>query len=516
MTLAIPNDVILWGALTLTILLLLIQNLERFNKWNKRRKRKLEHQIVDEDDDESDLAEALIDIIKGKQGSYTALSNNILTSPLLGPLKKTKQQPQQPLVTSDPSATVNQNPPTEKQQSKVNKSHRSVYCNHPHVQKPGRVQSCLSSTICHSAPVSGKRVQQRICKQFSILNVHTPPNVRLFLNCDSEEDFDTTMSTTTDSFSDRLSAANINRSSLHYQPNDQLSLNVNTDATTSSSSYEEIDSPHPRVSIKSPHRRSTAPSNSPAALISASNRQKQLPYLPRCEVDGPAVAQMKEIFGENTDVVDIVRFLVARKGCVEQAAELMKKANAWHAANLPVKRTPSIEGAARTGSFFPHGKTKDGTPVLYFRGALYDNTKAPAEAFVLLAAHIIDWAVKVSDSVTVTVFVHTVNVPGAPNAQADIDFIKQFIAVLSDNFPERLKRLVLYPFPWYGRALWSVIRMFVDKRSQDKVMLLPACSGGGLPKEIKEFLDVDQVPTCCGGLNEEPILDILTQTGLLE
>ncbi len=81
--------------------------------------------------------------------------------------------------------------------------------------------------------------------------------------------------------------------------------------------------------------------------------------------------------------------------------------------------------------------------------------------------------------------------------------------VLSDNYPERLKRLVMYPFPWYGRAIWSCVKMFVDKRSQEKVLLL---AGGdkGVPAEVLEFLDVDQMPECCGGTNKEPIIDLIT------
>ena len=108
---------------------------------------------------------------------------------------------------------------------------------------------------------------------------------------------------------------------------------------------------------------------------------------------------------------------------------------------------------------------------------------------------------------------HTINVHGAPNNTADIEFIKSFVAVLADNFPERLKRLVLYPFPWYGRAIWSVVKMFVDKRSQDKLLFLskvPDRKDGtpNMPQEVLEFLDVDDIPCCCGGANKGAVMDI--------
>jgi hypothetical protein len=80
------------------------------------------------------------------------------------------------------------------------------------------------------------------------------------------------------------------------------------------------------------------------------------------------------------------------------------------------------------------------------------------------------------DQLQITVLIHSAHVPGAPNAPPDMDFIKLFVKVLSNNYPERLKRLIIYPFPWYGRAIWSVVRMFVDPRSQDKVLLLSSSS----------------------------------------
>ena len=66
---------------------------------------------------------------------------------------------------------------------------------------------------------------------------------------------------------------------------------------------------------------------------------------------------------------------------------------------------------------------------------------------------------------------------------------------MSDNFPERMKRLILFPFPWYGRAIWSCVRMFVDKRSQDKIFLIPS-SGYN---ELTEIIDPNEVPLCVGG-----------------
>ena len=229
----------------------------------------------------------------------------------------------------------------------------------------------------------------------------------------------------------------------------------------------------------------------------------KLPVLPGCGADGPAAKELAALFPD-TPMSDLVRFLVARKADVKAAAEMLTKAKDWHKENFPLagERRRLVEAAFSSNCFFVHKQAKDGTPVLYMRGALYDGSKAPPEAYVLAAAHAIQFALGMSTEPNVTVIVHAVNVPGAPNDNADLNFIKGFISVLSDNFPERLKRLAIYPFPWYGRAIWSILKVFVDKRTQGKVMIGPT------PEEMIDIVDPECVPVVCGGRCHDAVLDL--------
>jgi CRAL/TRIO domain len=199
-----------------------------------------------------------------------------------------------------------------------------------------------------------------------------------------------------------------------------------------------------------------------------------LQKLPGCEFDGHAAQEMRRMFPD-VNIVDILRFLLARKGNLDQAAAMMRSALDWHSSNFPTKNVEIVR-ALQTGCFFYHGKALDGTPILFMRGAFYSNKLATPNQYVLAAAYVIDRALAQSDQISVTVMVHASAVDGAPNESADVNFIKLFVQVLSDNYPERLKRLVIYPFPWFARALWGVIKMFLDKRTQDKVVLI---SGAG-------------------------------------
>lgn len=119
-------------------------------------------------------------------------------------------------------------------------------------------------------------------------------------------------------------------------------------------------------------------------------------------------------------------------------------------------------------------------------------------------------ALKTSVSIAVTVVVHTGAVAGGKNDPADMAFIKAFVGVLSDNYPERLRRLILFPFPWYGRAIWSMVRVFVDKRTQDKVILLADTGSTAPPKELFEYVDPREVPVCVGGMDTRPVPDLIS------
>jgi hypothetical protein len=191
------------------------------------------------------------------------------------------------------------------------------------------------------------------------------------------------------------------------------------------------------------------------------------------------IAAMAKKF-PNESRTTLIRFLIARKASIKDAADMLEKSNVWRSANMP---PPAAVTSAALGAkcIFSHGRALDGSPVIYFRGANYDGAAAPSMAYALAAANVIDQVVAPLEAASssrvgesVTVLVHTAFVPGAINAPADIGFIKDFVQVLSDNYPERLKRLIVYPFPWYGRAIWQVVRPFLDPRTADKVALLPA------------------------------------------
>lgn len=152
------------------------------------------------------------------------------------------------------------------------------------------------------------------------------------------------------------------------------------------------------------------------------------PYMPGCEPDCPAALALAAKYPELTRP-DIVRYLVARKGNQKAAEEMIDKCLTWRRTVFPLKKA-DVAAAFGTKCFFPYGRAKDGSPVVYMRGGLYDANIATPQQYVLAAAYTIDYSLRQHpEEVNVTVIVHTVNIPGGPNQSADTNFIKLFIQV---------------------------------------------------------------------------------------
>ena len=205
----------------------------------------------------------------------------------------------------------------------------------------------------------------------------------------------------------------------------------------------------------------------------------------------------------------LARFLIARKGSLELASSMLRAAIEWKKENL--NSIEEVRNALKAKALFSHSKSRSGTSIIFFRGALYDRSIAATTDYVRAAAHIIEdqFVNEVSENKPskVTVLIHTAFVEGGINAPADLGFIKEFVKVLSDNFPERLERLIIYPFPWFGRAIWSMAKTFIDQRTVDKVILLAQGPDGeyACPPKMSEYVDLAMVPSMCGGGSKDSI-----------
>lgn len=77
-----------------------------------------------------------------------------------------------------------------------------------------------------------------------------------------------------------------------------------------------------------------------------------------------------------------------------------------------------------------------------------------------------------------------------PPGRAFIPVVRALSGLLGDNFPERLQRLVIYPMPSFGMAVWRMCVPFIDSTTAKKVVLLPGSSkrGSPCPTELGQYV----------------------------
>eukprot|EP00559_Dactyliosolen_fragilissimus_P005943 CAMPEP_0184864236 /NCGR_PEP_ID=MMETSP0580-20130426/14207_1 /TAXON_ID=1118495 /ORGANISM="Dactyliosolen fragilissimus" /LENGTH=385 /DNA_ID=CAMNT_0027362931 /DNA_START=110 /DNA_END=1264 /DNA_ORIENTATION=+ len=63
-----------------------------------------------------------------------------------------------------------------------------------------------------------------------------------------------------------------------------------------------------------------------------------------------------------------------------------------------------------------------------------------------------------------------------PKAKNIVPLIKQLVKLLERNFPERLHKSILYPFPSAAVFLWKLVKIFIDPDTSRKVVLVPGSS----------------------------------------
>lgn len=298
------------------------------------------------------------------------------------------------------------------------------------------------------------------------------------------------------------------RLSIHERREKELTDRLSTTLDTTHSSATDLTV----EDVATPERSPVPPSKKGDSGADGAVDEEGIPYalLPKmagCHWDGDGVKKMRERYPD-ASISRCVRFLVARKGNLNDAYEMMDKHLAWKKEHYPIKKKKGIVAALTANAFVVGGKTKDGDPIMFFRGAYYDTSIATADDYCLAAAHTMDLALEGTGRLQVVVISITAPVEGQRNEPADINFLKGFVSTLSNNFPERMKAAYIFPFPFFGRVIWSVVKVCMDKRTQDKIHCL-GYDKAGVPPEILSVVDIEQMPAICRGNSKIPPKDLL-------
>ena len=138
----------------------------------------------------------------------------------------------------------------------------------------------------------------------------------------------------------------------------------------------------------------------------------------------------------------------------------------------------------------------DNTRILQIFPARLDLSLAAAHTYSLAAALYLDRRFSRSIEEKVALFVDVRGGKGwtNPSPLSALPFIRSTAALLGDNYPERLRRLVLFPLPSSAAWVWSAAQKFLDADTRRKVVVIASVTEG-LSKEIYEFISEKDLNT---------------------
>lgn len=197
------------------------------------------------------------------------------------------------------------------------------------------------------------------------------------------------------------------------------------------------------------------------------------------------IVEMRRLFPSQDDLT-LARFLVARNNDVVKATDLLTRHLQWRKNNWPILKE-EVEEEAKKARIHVQGVDKEGHPILVFNLKNHDANNRDMEALMRMTAWWTELAIAKMrpDICKVTVIMNRVDFT---SENSDVEFVKEIIKMFSDNYPERLKYLLVYPTGLFFYGVWSIVKVFLDPVTQAKIKPVVYLSG------VQEFIDDAYIP----------------------
>ena len=169
------------------------------------------------------------------------------------------------------------------------------------------------------------------------------------------------------------------------------------------------------------------------------------------------VLKLHQKLSDSYSISDIMRFLIARDFNEEITVEMIRQNMLWRAENLPISKA-SFPNELQVGKMFYLGKAKDGrSPVIYWNASLHDPETRDVDEVVRYIVWWVTYAttqLSEGDHQIITILDRS----EMTRTSLDTDFFTAVNATMSNNFPERMSSVVIYPLNWVFRSIWQVLK----------------------------------------------------------
>ena len=220
---------------------------------------------------------------------------------------------------------------------------------------------------------------------------------------------------------------------------------------------------------------------------------------------------------ENFEVYDdlfLLRFLRARKFDLVKTMEMFKKFLKWRIEKKvdEIRETFEIDNIIEIKRLYPHGyhrTDKIGRPIYI---ELYDKTDVKALFKITTEEKMINYYIKQYERQMKYIFPACSAVVQRPVEQSCtildangigitslVGPIKGFLKLASDigqdYYPEMLGQMTIVNTGFFFRAIWNMVKSFIDAKTQSKIKLL----NSSYKDELLKIVDEDKLPSFFGG-----------------
>ena len=196
---------------------------------------------------------------------------------------------------------------------------------------------------------------------------------------------------------------------------------------------------------------------------------------------------------------ELARFAAARPGKPADALKLYKRYRKWRREDGAADALGAVAqpAEARDAQFAALGGRVGEFPVLLVEGARYA-LDVPAEAYVALLCRRMDEALASDASTRLVVLIDARAGTGWPNPSALklVGFLRLCASAIPNRYPERLRRVVVYPLPGWAKTLIGLVTRLLEPVTRDKIEVLAGSDSkdAPCPAGLAEHVALDAIP----------------------
>ncbi|XP_033747667.1 SEC14-like protein 2 isoform X2 [Pecten maximus] len=222
--------------------------------------------------------------------------------------------------------------------------------------------------------------------------------------------------------------------------------------------------------------------------------------------------KVQDVLGPDHDDRFLLRWLKARKFDLNKSEEMLRNSFSWREKNNVDTILEDFESPEVLKKYFTGGTSgfdKEGCPIwvdplgrLDFKGLMTSVKQRDMLLHKLcdlerFSKVMVDQSRKLGRVIDKETIIYDMEKVGMRHLwKPGIDTFNQFVTLVEDNYPERLKFIFIINAPKIFPVIWKLVRPFVAEETRKKIKVFGTAN---YKDTLLEYIDADQLPAAYGG-----------------